>query len=302
MIRTAPRRRDPRRGGSATACGHESVIREAGVRRRHRLQRDFAGAERERRNARQLADAHRLRVLRRCAGCRPAAGGARRRGCSTCAARCAASWTSALECSSSGVHAPCGVSIGSLRFSSSDAGRVAGLERRRVDERLERGSGLALRLDRAVEVAFVEVAAADHRADVRRSADPCATSAACSGVASSARSLALPRAALRASIAFSDAATADSAATCMRHVDRRIDAQAALIDALPSEAIDQLAAHLLLEVLAVRLLRAQVVGERHRFRRAPASHVGRSMTPLSSIACSTTLRRARARGRLTVGA
>ena len=44
--------------------------------------------------------------------------------------------------------------------------RVAGLERRRVDERLERRTRLTARLDRAIEVALVEVAAADHRAHV----------------------------------------------------------------------------------------------------------------------------------------
>ena len=44
--------------------------------------------------------------------------------------------------------------------------RVAGLERGGVHERLERGAGLPARLNGAIEVAVVEVAAADHRAHV----------------------------------------------------------------------------------------------------------------------------------------
>jgi metal-responsive CopG/Arc/MetJ family transcriptional regulator len=44
--------------------------------------------------------------------------------------------------------------------------RVAHLERRGVDKRLERGSRLAFRLDGAIEMALVEVAAADHREHV----------------------------------------------------------------------------------------------------------------------------------------
>ena len=64
------------------------------------------------------------------------------------------------------------------------AGVIARFERRGVDERLERRAGLPLRLHRAVEVAVVEVAAADHRAHVAgvrdrsRRAPPAAASAA----------------------------------------------------------------------------------------------------------------------------
>ncbi len=49
----------------------------------------------------------------------------------------------------------------------------AGLEPGEVDERLERGAGLTLRLGRPVELAFVIIAAADHGAhrSVRRHCD-----------------------------------------------------------------------------------------------------------------------------------
>ena len=59
--------------------------------------------------------------------------------------------------------------------------REARFERGGVDERLERGARLTVRLDRAIEVALVEVAAADHRPHVA-GAGSSATSAACSGV------------------------------------------------------------------------------------------------------------------------
>ena len=100
--------------------------------------------------------------------------------------------------------------------------RIAGLERGGVDERLERRAGLAVRLDGAVEVALVEVAAADHRAHVagrrierderglqrlggrrrRRAASAAAARRACQRLR-------------RSSIAFSDSATAASAAFCI---------------------------------------------------------------------------------------
>src|SRR5207247_8902113 len=56
-----------------------------------------------------------------------------------------------------------------------------------------------------------------------------------------------------------------------RHVDRRKHAQAALIDALPTEALDELTADLFFEVLAVRLLGAKAIAQRdaRRARRLP---------------------------------
>src|SRR5215470_20045193 len=49
-------------------------------------------------------------------------------------------------------------------------GLQTGLQPGEIDERFERGSRLALRLSRAVELAFAVIAAANHRADraVRR--------------------------------------------------------------------------------------------------------------------------------------
>ena len=48
--------------------------------------------------------------------------------------------------------------------------------------------------------------------------------------------------------------TSFSAACCSVGIERREDAQPALVDALPAEALDQLAADLLLEIQAERLL------------------------------------------------
>jgi hypothetical protein len=45
-------------------------------------------------------------------------------------------------------------------------GRVAAIDGRRVDDRLERGSHLAVGLRRAIELAALEAVAADHRADL----------------------------------------------------------------------------------------------------------------------------------------
>ena len=93
--------------------------------------------------------------------------------------RAQASSTSASECSSSGVHAPCSVVDRIVEVDRSRRRREAGFERGGVDERLERRARLALRLDGAVEMALVEVAAADHRAHVAGRRDPSRSSAAC---------------------------------------------------------------------------------------------------------------------------
>ena len=70
------------------------------------------------------------------------------------------------ECSSSGVHAPCSGLDRIVEVIDDRRRREARFERGGVDERLERGARLPMRLNGAVEVAGVEVAAADHRADV----------------------------------------------------------------------------------------------------------------------------------------
>ena len=84
-------------------------------------------------------------------------------------------------------------------------------------------------------------------------------------------------------------------------VDRREDAQAALVDALPSESLDELAPDLLLEIEAEGFLDLERVVERDR-RGFARSAVAASIAPELTIVCSTTLRRAMARSRLTVGA
>ncbi len=100
--------------------------------------------------------------------------------------------------------------------------RVARFERGGVDERLERRAGLTVRLDGAVEMALVEVAAADHRAHVagvrierderrlQRLAIGCRRRCFCRCAPRRAAS-----AARCSSIAFSDSATAASAAICI---------------------------------------------------------------------------------------
>ncbi len=47
-----------------------------------------------------------------------------------------------------------------------DVGREAAIDRRRVDDRLERRAELTLRLHRAIELAALEAASADHREDL----------------------------------------------------------------------------------------------------------------------------------------
>ena len=100
--------------------------------------------------------------------------------------------------------------------------RVARLERGRVDERLERRARLPLRLHRAVEMALVEVAAADHRAHVagRRVERDQRRLQRRRSVAATRRRPSLARAAAchaarRSSSDFSASATAASAASCI---------------------------------------------------------------------------------------
>ena len=74
------------------------------------------------------------------------------------------------------------------------------------------------------------------------------------------------------------------------HVDGRVDPQPALVHALPPEPVNQFATHLLLEVLAVRLLGSQTIVQ-HRPGLSRGLQRGGSMLPASAMACSTTLPR-----------
>ena len=162
----------------------------------------------------------------------------------------------------------------SFRWSRIVAGRVPGLERRGVDERLERRAWLAARLHGAVEAALREVASADHRAHVARA-----------WIHRDQRGLQRGRIARRAcglrasasrfsSRAFSDCATDASAASCSVHVDRRVDAETALVDLLPAEALDELLPHLFLEVLTARVARRGGCRAARRARCARAASPG----------------------------
>jgi len=158
--------------------------------------------------------------------------------------------------------------------------REAFLEGGGVDERLERGSGLTMRLDRAVEMTLVEIAAADHRAHLagaRIEGDQgCLKNVG-------HRGLRIADCGLTGRLDRARRATGCERGTPLvdplqlladrgfgrdlhRHVERRKDAEAALIHALPAESLDELDPHLLLEVLAVRLVRAERVAEPHLHR------------------------------------
>ena len=85
-----------------------------------------------------------------------------------------------------------------------------------------------------------------------------------------------------------------------RRIDRRVHAQAALVDALPAEAFDQFPADLLLEIEAGRFLDLETVPSSTGVA-APVRTSAWSIAPVDTIAWSTTLRRAIARSRLTGG-
>ena len=137
--------------------------------------------------------------------------------------------------------------------------REALLERRRVDERLERRSRLPLRLRRAVEVALLEVATADHRPDF-----------AGSRIQRHERGLQRIRfVVVLATLTLLDIGDAarDLGFGGLLHVEvnRRVDLQAALIDALPPETLDQETPDLFFEVLPERLATPERVVQLHRF-------------------------------------
>ena len=119
------------------------------------------------------------------------------------------------------------------------------LDRRGIDKRLERRARLAARLRRAVEAALIEAAASDHRAyfaghrihgdEGRLQRIGTGFHRRCAVSAAAAR---FPR---------SSGATSASAAFCMSRSMRRVDLQAALIDAVPAEALHELLADFFLE-------------------------------------------------------
>ena len=124
-----------------------------------------------------------------------------------------------------------------------DAGRrISILDRRRIDERLERRAGLALRLQRTVQPDACRIAAADDRAhfagrpDRARSATPAAALSVQGGLP---RGSAEPRRRADARLDFSQRAD-DGGLGGLLHVrvDRRIDAQPSLINGVLPEPLD----------------------------------------------------------------
>src|SRR5207249_1678884 len=143
--------------------------------------------------------------------------------------------------------------------------REAGFERRGVDKRFERRTWLTFGLHRPVESTVVEIAAADHRAYVAG----CGIHRDQSGLQRTLiAGLSIlgggPQRLASGVDRFERLVDGCLGGDLLLHVDRREDAQTALVYALPAEPIDQLATHLFLEILAVRFLRAQYVGELHR--------------------------------------
>jgi hypothetical protein len=130
-----------------------------------------------------------------------------------------------------------------------------------VDERLEGGSALALRLRRAVEVALGKVAAAHHgahRTRLRIHRDERALQVI--------GAVHLPLALVGVAAAVLDRRDAVLDRLFRRplqvRVHRRVHAEAAFRDTRAAEPFDQVLAHLLLEVEAEALLHLEAVGER----------------------------------------
>ncbi len=132
---------------------------------------------------------------------------------------------------------------------------VSRFDRRSIDERLERGARLTLRLSGAIETALVKVAAAHHREDVPgRRIDGYQRALEILG-----KLPFLDRSQFLPCRIFEGPACLD-----LRHalfderlgrllqlrMHRRVDLQAALIHALPAESLDQVAADLFLEIEA----------------------------------------------------
>ncbi len=146
-------------------------------------------------------------------------------------------------------------------------GRIPGLEGGRIDERLECGTGLPLRLRGAVEPALVEVASADHDPHVpggRIHGDERTLKVVgrillggfLAGCAGSRRKRAASLGVLEPGPlldVLQPLLDERFGGSLQIAVDRRVDAEAALIDPLEPEPLHQLAADLLLEVETERL-------------------------------------------------
>ena len=150
------------------------------------------------------------------------------------------------------------------------------LERRRIDERLEGRSRLAAGLDRAIEAAPREVTAADHRADlpVAGPSPPSRPAAARRGERSGRGrpgAGATPRRGFagRQVQCLEPVATACSAACCTAACRSSCRRGVRPVHALPAEAVDQLAANLLLEVVAEWFLALQAVASLQHEAPAP---------------------------------
>ena len=151
--------------------------------------------------------------------------------------------------------------------------RVPCLERRGVDERLERRSGLPLRLEGAIEPALGEVAAADQREHVsvgRIHGDERPLQVV-GGLALFHLGQLRARRVREAPPAFDVLEILLDqrlGAALQIDVERGEDAQASLRHARPAEPIDQLAAHRLLEILAGALVDLEAVDQldRHLLR------------------------------------
>ena len=141
-----------------------ALVGEHAVRRRQLHQREFAGAERERRDVRhrrrdpealrevrRRADADLLQQLRRRAIARDLQRGPQR--------------VLGLFVLAAGQPRAARRVDRRVEMPQDRRGRVPALERRGVNDRLERGSCLAVRLRRAIEAAPAEIASADERAD-----------------------------------------------------------------------------------------------------------------------------------------
>ena len=146
-------------------------------------------------------------------------------------------------------------------------GRIPVFDRRRIDKRLEGRSGLAFRLQRAVQTNARRIAAADDRPDfTRRRVE---REQRCLQRLDGARDDRFPAAARRRGRGhprFDVTERADdSGLCCLLHVrvDGRVHAEPLLVDGVLSESLDELAPHDLLEVQGGRILAPESVVERH---------------------------------------
>ena len=150
---------------AANECGgtQQTLIGERGIGRRHRHQRDFARAERERRHARHVAHPHLLRLRD---GFRDAhfLEHAHGRAIARRAQRCPHGHRRSVRMLVFGNPRTLQRLDRLVEPRDERGRRITRLERRRIHKGLERRARLAKRLRRAVETAGLEIAATDHRA------------------------------------------------------------------------------------------------------------------------------------------